>query len=185
MFLRKYWIPISVFIVAIAGIGFYLLATQPPKDPIVIYKVVEPIERPTQQLAAQAPVEETDTGGHFHTDGTWHEGPHEILPTTSKAAPNPPMSSEAAVWEAKPDEAPTKQAPYHPHDDLSPEEHQRVHAELKQYQLQLDDLNRRFEENIDALRSGYITPKESREFLDKAGKELAFIKENMARLNGE
>jgi len=45
MFLRKYWLPISVFIVAIVGIGLYLLATQPPPEPVKIYKVVEP-EKP-------------------------------------------------------------------------------------------------------------------------------------------
>ena len=72
MFLRKYWIPLSVFIVAIVGVGLYLLATQPPKDPIVIYKAVEPIEKPT----TEAPVGEISQGGHVHADGTWHEGPH-------------------------------------------------------------------------------------------------------------
>ncbi|MDE0014550.1 MAG: hypothetical protein OXU51_00065 [Candidatus Poribacteria bacterium] len=49
MFLRKYWLPLSVFIVVIAGMGLYLLATQPPPEPLKIYKAIEPIERPTQQ----------------------------------------------------------------------------------------------------------------------------------------
>ncbi|MDE0400324.1 MAG: hypothetical protein OXL96_21220 [Candidatus Poribacteria bacterium] len=78
MFLRKYWLPISVFIVAIAGIGLYLLATQPPKDPIVIYKPVEPLPK----SKAKAPVGETSQGGHVHADGTWHEGPHDTPPET-------------------------------------------------------------------------------------------------------
>ncbi|MYB92783.1 hypothetical protein F4054_13400 [Candidatus Poribacteria bacterium] len=76
MFIRKYWLPLSVFLVAIAGVGLYLLATQPPKEPIVIYKVVEP-EKPTEQPKAEAPVGDTSQGGHVHADGTWHEGPHE------------------------------------------------------------------------------------------------------------
>ena len=78
MFIRKYWIPLSVFILAIAGVGFYLLATRPPKDPIMIYKAVEPLPKSTEteKPTAQAPIEETDTGGHFHTDGTWHDEPH-------------------------------------------------------------------------------------------------------------
>lgn len=75
MFLRKYWIPISVFLVAIVGIGLYLLATQPPKDPIVIYKPVEP-EKPTEQPKAEAVEGDTSQDGHIHADGTWHEGPH-------------------------------------------------------------------------------------------------------------
>ena len=76
MFLHKYWIPLSVFLVAIAGIGLYLLATQPPKEPIKIYKAVEP-EKPTQQPTTQVPVAETPQGGHSHADGTWHEGSRE------------------------------------------------------------------------------------------------------------
>ena len=73
MFIRKYWIPLSVFIVAICGVGLYYLQTQPPKEPIVIYKPVEPIEKPT----AEVPEGDTSQGGHVHADGTWHEGPHE------------------------------------------------------------------------------------------------------------
>ncbi len=82
-------------------------------------------------------------------------------------------------------EVPTKQVPYHPHDDLSPEEHQRVHAELKRYQSKLDDLNRRLEENNAALRARRITADESLTFLDSAGQELASIKANIKRLQGE
>ena len=79
MFLRRYWIPLAVFIVAIAGVGFYLLATRfPLKEPIEIYKAVKPIEKPTQQpTTAQVPVGDTAQRGHFHADGTWHERPHE------------------------------------------------------------------------------------------------------------
>lgn len=76
MFLRKYWIPLSVFIVAICAVGLYMLTTQPPKEPIVIYKVVEP-EKPTEQQTTKAPVGDTSQGGHTYADGTWHEGPHE------------------------------------------------------------------------------------------------------------
>jgi len=84
MFIRKYWIPISVFIMAIAGIGLYMLATQPPKAPVVIYKAVKPLEKST----AKVPDGETLQGGHFHADGTWHEGPHETeVPPAETPAP--------------------------------------------------------------------------------------------------
>ena len=76
MFFRKYWIPLSVFIVAIAGVGLYSQQTRPLKEPIVMDKGVEPIEKPTQQPKAEVIKDETDTGGDFHADGTWHEGPH-------------------------------------------------------------------------------------------------------------
>ena len=75
MFFRKYWIPLSVFIVVIVGVSLYLLATQPPKDPIVIYKPVEPLPKSTEQPKAEVP-SDTSQDGHFHADGTWHEGPH-------------------------------------------------------------------------------------------------------------
>lgn len=80
MFIRKYWIPLSVFIVAIAGVGLYLLATQPPPEPIVIYKAVKPLEKPMEAPTTEAPIgekpPEAQQGGHFHADGTWHAGPH-------------------------------------------------------------------------------------------------------------
>jgi hypothetical protein len=187
MFLRKYWIPLSVFIVAIVSVGLYLLMTQPEKPPIKIYKAVKPIEKPKEQPSAEAPiVEQPEHGGHFHADGDpFHVEPHEMLPSTSEAALNPPVSLEAAVWEAKVDEASTKQAPYHPHDDLSPEEHQRVHAELKQYGSKLDDLIRLYEENLTDLQAGRITPEESRNFLESTNPKRDSIIANIKRLQGE
>ena len=76
MFIRKYWLPISVLLVAIVGVGLYYLQTRPPKDPIKVYKPVKPIEKPAEQPPAEVPVGDTSQGGHFHADGTWHEGPH-------------------------------------------------------------------------------------------------------------
>ena len=73
MFIRKFWLPISVFIVVICGIGLYLLATQPPKDPIVIYKPIEPL--PKSEVKG-SPIGDTSQGGHWHGD-EWHADPHE------------------------------------------------------------------------------------------------------------
>lgn len=97
MFIRKYWIPLSVFIVAIVGIGLYLLATQPPKDPIVIYKAVEPIEKPTQQPKAEVVEDDTSQGGHRHADGTWHEGPHDASVVSEVPAEVNTSEATAAV----------------------------------------------------------------------------------------
>ncbi len=81
MFIRKYWLPLSVFIVAIAGVGLYLLSIQPPPEPIIIYKAVEPLEKPTEQPQTEMPVvektEQPQQGGHTHADGTWHAGAHD------------------------------------------------------------------------------------------------------------
>ena len=47
MFIRKYWIPLTVFLLAIVGLGIYYLATQPEKDRIVIIKPVE-VKKPIE-----------------------------------------------------------------------------------------------------------------------------------------
>ena len=91
MFLRKYWLPISVFIVAIVGIGLYLLATQPPPEPVKIYKAVEP-EKPTEQPKAEVPVGDTSQGGHVHADGTWHKGPHIETRTPTEIVESDPTT---------------------------------------------------------------------------------------------
>lgn len=82
MFIRKYWVPLSVFLVLIVGVSVYYLQTRPPEDPIVIIKPVEPIGKPTINEGA---VGETDKGGHFHEDGTWHAGPHNALRQPTEA----------------------------------------------------------------------------------------------------
>ncbi|MCG9133853.1 hypothetical protein J5I95_19465 [Candidatus Poribacteria bacterium] len=76
MFFRKYWLPLTVFIVALVGVGLYYLQTRPPKDPILIVKPVE-VEKQQPQPTAKAAVGDTSQGGHFHADGTWHGEPHE------------------------------------------------------------------------------------------------------------
>ena len=90
MFLKKNWLPFSVFLIVIVMVGLYVLQTRPEKAPIKIYKTTE-VEKPTQP---QAPVGDTSQGGHFHADGTWHEGPHEVpvpAPVVSQPAPIAPV----------------------------------------------------------------------------------------------
>ena len=72
MFIRKYWLPLTVFIVAIVSVSLYWLQTRPPKAPIAIIKPVE-----VEQPKAEAPVGKTPQGGHVHEDGTFHAKPHE------------------------------------------------------------------------------------------------------------
>lgn len=134
MFLRKYWIPLAVFIMAIAGVGLYMLATQPTTEPVKIYKPIEP-EKPTQQPTTQTPIEDTSQGGHVHADGSWHEGAHET-PVV------PPV------------EAPPQPDPF---ETVSEEEQQRIIAQTLEYlpkKLELEKANRDLEKRIyeDALR---------------------------------
>ena len=129
MSLRKYWLPLSVFLVLIVSIGLYLLATQPPPEPVKIYKAVEPIEKPTQQPKTQVPVGDTSQGGHVHADGTWHEEPHEPVESPVEALVTTPP---------KPD----------PLETFSEEERQRIIAQTLEYlpeKLELEKENRDLE----------------------------------------
>jgi len=93
MFIKKYWLPLSVCLVAIVGVGIYYLATQLPPDPIVTYTAVEPLEKSKKVPKTEMPVgEETPQGGHTHEDGPWHAGPHEApgqRPDRGEAAVSP------------------------------------------------------------------------------------------------
>ncbi|RKU19386.1 hypothetical protein C6503_07970 [Candidatus Poribacteria bacterium] len=101
MFIRKYWLPISVFLLLIVGVGLYYLQTRPPKDPVVIIKPVEPLPK----SEVKAPVGETSQGGHVHADGTWHEGPHDVA-----------VEQPSTVSETQPPVGDTSQGG-HVHDD--------------------------------------------------------------------
>ena len=90
MFFRKHWFFLAFLIVAICGVSLYLLHINTPKEPVLIIKSVEPLEKPT----AQVPEGDTSQGGHFHADGTWHEGPHE-RPAELPAVQRPQPQSEA------------------------------------------------------------------------------------------
>lgn len=91
MFIRKYWIPILVFTVAIVGVSLYLLSIQTPQEVIKIYKPVEPLPK----SEVKAPVGETSQGGHIHADGTWHEGPHDAQVEQQPIADN---ASQGGHW---------------------------------------------------------------------------------------
>lgn len=106
MFFRKHWFFLTVLIVAICGVSVYLLQTQKPKEPILIIKAVEPLEKPT----AEAPVTETPTqGGHFHDDGTFHDEPHteqkmspqENTDKYSRPGREPATKAEYEAWRAR------------------------------------------------------------------------------------
>ncbi|MYB93934.1 hypothetical protein F4054_12420 [Candidatus Poribacteria bacterium] len=103
MFIRKNWLPLSVLLVAIVGIGLYMLATQPPPEPMKIYKTVEP-KKPTQQpTTTQAPVGETSQEGHFHADGTFHAQQHETeVQSTAEVSPPQPQDSPSVIVQTPP-----------------------------------------------------------------------------------
>jgi len=83
MFIRKNWLPVSVFLIAIIGVGLYLLTTQTPKAPVKIYKSVE-VQQPT--TLKPPPPGETYETGHWHGD-EWHAEPHDTLPLIAEEIP--------------------------------------------------------------------------------------------------
>ena len=122
MFLRKHWVPLSVFgVVAICALVFFLLRSDVPQEPIKIYKTTTPAPR-VSKLAKTAPArvqqevsdrqppsesdrdaELTDTaaGGHFHADGTWHAEPHTQPQPHTSTRPVPDADAaedEVSEW---------------------------------------------------------------------------------------
>jgi hypothetical protein len=96
MFLRQHWFGLSFLLVCGVIVSLFFLLQPTPKAPIVIYKPVEPLEKPT----AEAPVGDTSQGGHFHADGTWHDQPHDPLveqPTVQRPQPQGEAPRHAPV----------------------------------------------------------------------------------------
>ena len=130
MFLRKNWLPISVFLIVIVMVGLYVLQTRPEKAPIKIYKAVE-VEKPK----AEVPVGDTSQGGHFHEDGTWHAGPHadpEVYSRGTSTQPAPPDApTETSVTHAEGGQGSTAEGVQTPV-KLDPETQKKVDALYKQ-----------------------------------------------------
>ncbi len=77
---------ICIFVFLICGVvSVYFLRPDVPEEPLKIYTPVEPMPKPK----TEAPVGETEQDGHFHADGTWHEGAHDAHapPAVPGAAP--------------------------------------------------------------------------------------------------
>ncbi len=98
MFLRKYCIPLTVFVIAIAGVSLYYL--QPPPDPVVpvvIDKPVEPLAKPTEQPSAKAPIAETAQGG----DDREQVAPRSAIVSVEKPAHSDSVRDEMGLISAE------------------------------------------------------------------------------------
>ena len=73
-------IAVVFFVLMLAG-SLYYLQTQPPKDPILIYKTVDVETKPKPP-----PPGETYETGHWHGD-EWHKGSHDAHAPTAAATP--------------------------------------------------------------------------------------------------
>lgn len=114
MFIRKYWVPLSAFLVATA-IAFFFLRSDVPQEPVKIYKTTTPAQRAKSEKTIQAlslsasrdDTERTNTdtaeGGDFHADGTWHAEPHSQPQPHTPTRPVPDADvteDEVSEWVA-------------------------------------------------------------------------------------
>ena len=84
---KRVWIPIVSVLVIAMGCGLFYGRKVANQAPVKIYKPVEVETKPK----VETPVEQTPQG-HFHADGTFHEGTHEAdappaVPAVEYAAP--------------------------------------------------------------------------------------------------
>lgn len=106
MFIQKHWVPISVVLLVVCAVGFFILATQPPPEPIIIYKPVEVEKPPTPR----PPPPGASPNGHWHGD-EWHDAPHEAqappaAPAVENIAPSTPRGKPFANFTPDPHEDP-------------------------------------------------------------------------------
>ncbi|MXV74412.1 hypothetical protein F4Z99_09050 [Candidatus Poribacteria bacterium] len=99
MFLRTYWVPITIFIAVLMSCSLILLQPR-ERPPIKIYKTTE-IETQT----AKPPPPGADPNGHWHGD-EWHAAPHEADTgdETPRSQPRP-LPETALEGHLSPEEA--------------------------------------------------------------------------------
>ncbi len=70
---------LAFFILSVVGGTLYIshVEKQSVEELATDEDRVKQLTEKQQQPTAKAPVGDTSQGGHFHEDGTWHEGPHE------------------------------------------------------------------------------------------------------------
>ena len=111
MFIRKHWVPLSVFGVVICALGLYLLRSDVPQEPIKIYKTTTPAPRAKSEKTIEARSPSTNrgdterpnttAGGHFHEDGTWQAEPHTQPQPNTPTLPVPDADAaedEVSEW---------------------------------------------------------------------------------------
>ena len=104
MFIRKYWLPLLVFVlIALMGCGLFYTRKTAKQEPVKIYKPVE-VETPTT-VPKPPPPGETHETGHWHGD-EWHATPYEPEVSAVEAAPPVPEASTQ-----RPASAPETQTP--------------------------------------------------------------------------
>ena len=91
MFLRKYWLPLTVFVlIVLIGCGLFYGRKGAKQEPIKVHKAVEVETKPKPP-----PPGETVESGHWHGD-EWHSEPHEAHAPAQVSEQPPPRKQSAA-----------------------------------------------------------------------------------------
>lgn len=98
MFLRKYWLPLTVFVlIALMGCGLFYGRKAAKQEPVKVYKPVE-VEKPAPPKPP--PPGETAESGHWHGD-VWHAEPHSAHAPGEVSQPPEVSAGEAPPTPAK------------------------------------------------------------------------------------
>ncbi len=113
MFRRKYWLPAAVALIAIVAIGLYLLQTQPPPEPIVIYKSVDPLptsEHKTDTVSVGSDTAAPATGPLIQTQTLpiEVENPGNASPTVFETTAERPIVDMEALFETNMEDFPNE-----------------------------------------------------------------------------
>lgn len=91
MFIRKYWLPLTVFVlIALMGCGLFYGRKSAKQEPVKIYKAVEVKKKPKPK----PPPPGANPNGHWHGD-EWHAEPHETekLPLVDASEKHNPVAA--------------------------------------------------------------------------------------------
>lgn len=86
---KKFYIPIGILILAICGVGLFSLRSDTPKEPIMIYKVVEPAKQSETQTATAT--RDTADENLFHAE--------QPPPSTGQVSKNHPTEGNTEASE--------------------------------------------------------------------------------------
>lgn len=96
---RKYW-GLAILIILLIGASVFMLMHNTDTEPEKVYKdVVEPSKEVVDGLRQSQMKPAEETIGHYHADGTWHEGTHaEHAPVSQNQTVSTEAPASEPIW---------------------------------------------------------------------------------------